>query len=106
MDRVSTNLPNDSMQFYLRERQDMMLRTQSQIASQSRIEELRDDPIAAELVSFEASSAAREILWSGRTQSMSMGRCPTRISSGLISRMACGFGSASALIVASKVAAT
>lgn len=47
MDRVSSNLPNDSMQFYLRERQDMMLRIQNQIASQSRIEELRDDPIAA-----------------------------------------------------------
>ncbi|MFP4425232.1 MAG: flagellar hook-associated protein 3 [Spirochaetaceae bacterium] len=47
MDRVSTSLPNDNMMYYLRQRQDEMLNMQGQIASQSRIQELRDDPIAA-----------------------------------------------------------
>lgn len=47
MDRISTNLPNDNMQFYLRERQRMMEQTQNQIASQTRIQNLRDDPLAA-----------------------------------------------------------
>ena len=47
MDRISTNLPNDNMQFYLRERQRMMEHTQNQIASQTRIQNLRDDPLAA-----------------------------------------------------------
>jgi flagellar hook-associated protein 3 FlgL len=47
MDRISTNLPNDNMQFYLRERTRMMQDIQSKIAGQSRILNLRDDPIAA-----------------------------------------------------------
>ncbi len=47
MERISTNLPNDSMQFYLRERQRLMQEIQAKIASQSRILNLRDDPIAA-----------------------------------------------------------
>lgn len=47
MDRISTNLPNDNMQYYLRERTDRMNRLQNQIASQSRVQNLRDDPIAA-----------------------------------------------------------
>ena len=47
MDRISTNLPNDNMQFYLRERQKLMEQTQNQIASQTRIQNLRDDPLAA-----------------------------------------------------------
>ena len=47
MDRISTNLPNDNMQFYLRERQDMMTQIQNQMASQTRIQNLRDDPLAA-----------------------------------------------------------
>lgn len=47
MDRISTNLPNDSMQFYLRERTRLMQDIQSQIAGQSRILNLRDDPISA-----------------------------------------------------------
>ena len=47
MDRISTNLPNDNMMYHLRQRQDEMLNKQEQIASQSRIQELRDDPIAA-----------------------------------------------------------
>lgn len=47
MDRISTNMPNDNMQFFLRERQKMMEQAQNQIASQSRILNLRDDPMAA-----------------------------------------------------------
>jgi flagellar hook-associated protein 3 FlgL len=47
MDRISTNLPNDNMQFFLRERQKLMEQTQNQIASQTRIQNLRDDPLAA-----------------------------------------------------------
>lgn len=47
MDRISTNLPNDSMQFYMRERTRLMHEIQSKIAGQSRILNLRDDPIAA-----------------------------------------------------------
>jgi len=47
MDRISTNLPNDSMQFYMRERTRLMQEMQSRIAGQSRILNLRDDPIAA-----------------------------------------------------------
>ncbi len=47
MERISTHLPNDNMVYHLRQRQEEMLDTQNRIASQSRIEELRDDPIAA-----------------------------------------------------------
>lgn len=47
MDRISTNLPNDSMQFFLRERQRAMTDVQGQIASQTRLLNLRDDPMAA-----------------------------------------------------------
>lgn len=47
MDRISTNLPNDNMQFYLRERQKLMEQIQNQVASQTRIQNLRDDPLAA-----------------------------------------------------------
>lgn len=47
MTRISTNLPNDSMQFYLRERTRAMLDVQENISAQTRIGELRDDPIAA-----------------------------------------------------------
>jgi len=47
MDRISTNLPNDSMQFYLRERSKMMEQLTNRIASQTRIQNLRDDPMAA-----------------------------------------------------------
>lgn len=47
MDRISSNLPSDNMIYYLQQRQERMLNTQNQIASQSKIQELRDDPIAA-----------------------------------------------------------
>jgi flagellar hook-associated protein 3 FlgL len=47
MDRISTNMPNNNMQFHTRNRQIEMDHVQNQIASQSRITNLRDDPIAA-----------------------------------------------------------
>ena len=47
MERISTNQPNDSMQFYLRERTRAMQQMQNRISSQSRITNLRDDPLAA-----------------------------------------------------------
>jgi flagellar hook-associated protein 3 FlgL len=47
MQRISTNMPNDDMQFYARRREAMLLNTQNQIASQNRIQQLRDDPAAA-----------------------------------------------------------
>jgi flagellar hook-associated protein 3 FlgL len=47
MQRISTNMPNDDMQFYARRREARLLNTQNKIASQNRIQELRDDPSAA-----------------------------------------------------------
>jgi flagellar hook-associated protein 3 FlgL len=47
MDRVSTNMPNDDMQYFARRREAQLLNTQNQIASQSRLQRLRDDPAAA-----------------------------------------------------------
>ena len=47
MQRVSTNMANDDMQFYARRREAMLLNQQNQIASQNRIQQLRDDPAAA-----------------------------------------------------------
>lgn len=47
MQRISTNMPNDDMQYYARLREERMLNQQNQIASQNRIQELRDDPAAA-----------------------------------------------------------
>lgn len=47
MQRISTNMPNDDMQFYARLRESQMNKVRNQIASQNRIQELRDDPAAA-----------------------------------------------------------
>ncbi len=47
MNRISTNNPNDNMQFHLRERNRSLQHLQNQIATQSRIQNLRDDPMAA-----------------------------------------------------------
>jgi flagellar hook-associated protein 3 FlgL len=47
MQRIATNMPSDDMQYYARMREALMNRTQNQIASQSRLQELRDDPAAA-----------------------------------------------------------
>jgi flagellar hook-associated protein 3 FlgL len=47
MQRISTNMANDDMQYYARRREAQLLNTQNQISSQNRIQELRDDPAAA-----------------------------------------------------------
>ncbi len=47
MQRISTNMPNDDMQYYARLRESRLNNVQNQIASQNRIQELRDDPAAA-----------------------------------------------------------
>ncbi len=47
MQRVSTDLMNDDMQFWLRRREREMASLESKMARQSRIENLRDDPLAA-----------------------------------------------------------
>lgn len=59
MDRISTNLPNDSMQFYLRERTKAMEQLTNQLASQTRIQNLRDDPLAASHATRYRSYTAR-----------------------------------------------
>ncbi|MFQ3621536.1 MAG: flagellar hook-associated protein 3 [Spirochaetales bacterium] len=47
MKRISTNLPNTDMQFYMREREYRMNAVQNKMAGQTRILNLRDDPTAA-----------------------------------------------------------
>ncbi len=47
MHRVSTNLANNDMMFHLHRRQRAMNKVQNQMAEQNRIQELRDDPVAA-----------------------------------------------------------
>jgi flagellar hook-associated protein 3 FlgL len=47
MFRVSTNMPNDDMQYILRRKEEALSSIQAKIANQSRIRELRDDPLAA-----------------------------------------------------------
>ncbi|GAB6393006.1 MAG: flagellar hook-associated protein 3 [Treponematales bacterium] len=47
MQRISTNMPNDNVQYRLRRQEEGLSKIQSQIAGQKRIHELRDDPIAA-----------------------------------------------------------
>jgi len=47
MRRISTDMPNVDSQFYLRRHEEKLAKIQSQIGSQSRIQELRDDPLAA-----------------------------------------------------------
>ena len=47
MPRVSTDMPNTDSQFYLRRQESRLSKMQSQVASQNRIHELRDDPLAA-----------------------------------------------------------
>lgn len=59
MDRISTNLPNDNMQFYLRERSKAMEQLTNKIASQTRIQNLRDDPLAASHATRYRSYTAR-----------------------------------------------
>jgi flagellar hook-associated protein 3 FlgL len=47
MQRISTNMPNDDMQYYLRRREAGINGIQSKIAQNTRIRELADDPLAA-----------------------------------------------------------
>ena len=47
MRRISTDMPNTDVQFYLRRHEEKLAKLQSQISSESRIRELRDDPLAA-----------------------------------------------------------
>ena len=47
MRRVSTDMPNTDMQYYLRRQEEALNNLQSKIASGNRINELRDDPLAA-----------------------------------------------------------
>ncbi|GMO38334.1 MAG: flagellar hook-associated protein 3 [Termitinemataceae bacterium] len=47
MFRISTNMPNDDIQYRLRRKEDGISAIQSKIAQQTRLHELRDDPFAA-----------------------------------------------------------
>ncbi|MDR2617403.1 MAG: flagellar hook-associated protein 3 [Treponema sp.] len=47
MRRISTNMPNDDIQYRLRRQEEGLSAIQSKIGSQKRIQELRDDPLAA-----------------------------------------------------------
>ncbi|MDR0569296.1 MAG: flagellar hook-associated protein 3 [Spirochaetaceae bacterium] len=47
MRRISTDMPNDDIQFYMRRQEESLANIQSKIAEQTRIRELRDDPLAA-----------------------------------------------------------
>jgi len=47
MYRVSTDMLNTDMQYYMRRQEEGMLKIQSQTAAQNKILELRDDPLAA-----------------------------------------------------------
>jgi len=47
MPRISTDMLNTDSQFYLRRQESRLAKLQSQIASQNKIHELRDDPLAA-----------------------------------------------------------
>ncbi|MFW5806301.1 MAG: flagellar hook-associated protein 3 [Spirochaetota bacterium] len=47
MHRISTNLTNDDMQFWARRREYDLNRVQNQMSQQTRIQNLRDDPLAA-----------------------------------------------------------
>ena len=47
MKRISTQMPNDDMQYHMRMRQWRMNEAQNRMAEQTRVKELRDDPIAA-----------------------------------------------------------
>jgi len=47
MRRISTNMPVTDMQYYLRRQEESVSNIQSQIGKQTRLHQLRDDPIAA-----------------------------------------------------------
>ena len=61
MRRVSTDMPNMDVQYYLRRQEEGLSNIQSKITSQNRLRELRDDPLAAShAVRYESSLARRE----------------------------------------------
>ncbi len=47
MDRVSTNMANNDMQYYMQQRSTQMTELQNKMAEQTRIHNLRDDPVSA-----------------------------------------------------------
>lgn len=47
MDRVSTNMANNDMQYYMQLRNSEMNELQNKMAEQTRIHNLRDDPVSA-----------------------------------------------------------
>jgi len=47
MRRVSTDMPNTDMQYYLRRQEDAITNLSNQISSQNRLNQLRNDPLAA-----------------------------------------------------------
>ena len=47
MKRISTNMPNYDMSYYMRLREWKMNELQNKMASQTRLKNLRDDPVAA-----------------------------------------------------------
>ncbi|MDR0487408.1 MAG: flagellar hook-associated protein 3 [Treponema sp.] len=47
MRRISSDMPNTDIQFYLRRQEESVSNIQSKIGAQNRLHELRDDPIAA-----------------------------------------------------------
>ncbi|MDR2486316.1 MAG: flagellar hook-associated protein FlgL, partial [Treponema sp.] len=47
MQRIATNMPHNDIQFYLRRQEEGLSNIQSKMAEQTRIRELRDDPLAA-----------------------------------------------------------
>ena len=61
MRRIATNMPNDDMQFYLRRQEEALAKIQTNMARQTRIGELRDDPLAAShAVRYESYQARLE----------------------------------------------
>ena len=63
MKRISTNLPNYDTQYWLRLREWSLNEQENKIASQSRIQNLRDDPIAAGHSTRYQSEVARMTRW-------------------------------------------
>lgn len=47
VDRISTQLPNNDLQFHLRRHEEQLNRLQNQMGTQNRVLNLRDDPLAA-----------------------------------------------------------
>lgn len=59
MNRISTDMPNNDMNYYLRKKESRLNDIQGKIADQTKIKDLRDDPIAASHSVRYKSSIAR-----------------------------------------------